>query len=228
MIPLKDHNPTRRTPIITYSLLAACVAVFFWQASLPEGGFRTVVHLWGVKPAQLLGHVGPHAELPAAWLTVFTSMFLHGGWMHLIMNMLFLYVFSNNVEDSMTRPRFLAFYLLCGVAAAFTQAVLQPTSTVPMVGASGAISGVLGAYLLLYPRSRILVLVPLIVIWPLILLPAGILLGAWFVLQLIQSAAPAEGGGVAFAAHAGGFVAGMVLAPFFKRSDVRLFSSWSR
>lgn len=228
VIPIGDHNPTRRTPWISYLLIAGCTTVFFWQIGLGEQGFRTAVQLWGLKPAQLFGHTLPFPDLPPAWMTLLTSQFLHGGWLHLIMNMLFLFVFANNVEDSMTRPRFLLFYLTCGVLAAGTHAALDPTSAVPMVGASGAISGVLGAYLLLYPRSRILVLVPLIVVWPLLRLPAGLLLGGWFVLQLVQSTTPAEGGGVAFAAHAGGFVAGVLLLPAFKRRDVRLFSQWNQ
>ncbi len=230
LIPLRDHNPTLRRPIITYLLLISCVTVFLWQVSLGESGFRLAIELLGARPAALFGlEVPHHPAMPPAWVTLFTSMFMHGGWLHLLMNMLFLHIFANNVEDSMTRPRFLLFYLLCGIAAAYAHAALNPASPIPMVGASGAISGVLGAYLLLYPRSRILVVVPLIIIWPLLYLPAGLLLGAWFILQLVQSVAlPSDGGGVAFAAHAGGFIAGMALVPLFKRRNARLFNVWNR
>jgi membrane associated rhomboid family serine protease len=159
-----------------------------------------------------------------AWATMFTSMFLHGGWMHLIGNMLYLWIFGNNVEDAMGHFRFIVFYLLCGVAAVFAQALPNSESTVPMIGASGAISGVLGAYLLLHPRAQVLVWVPLGFMRP-IYLPAFIVLSFWFVLQLINSAmAPSEGGGVAWGAHIGGFLAGMVLIPFFKYRRTRLFS----
>jgi membrane associated rhomboid family serine protease len=152
-------------------------------------------------------------------------MFLHGGWMHLIGNMLYLWIFGNNVEDAMGHARFVVFYVLCGIAAALAQALPSPGSTIPMIGASGAISGVLGAYLLLYPRAQVLVLLPLGLFTRLVHLPAVAVLGFWFVLQLINSAlAPGDGGGVAWGAHVGGFVAGAALIPFFKRRGVRLFA----
>jgi membrane associated rhomboid family serine protease len=150
-------------------------------------------------------------------------MFLHGGWMHLIGNMLYLWVFGNNVEDSMGHARFTAFYLACGVAAVFAQTLLNQDSTIPMVGASGAISGVLGAYLLLLPRARVLVAIPLGFYFHTVRLPAAAVLGLWFILQLVNTllADPTKGG-VAFGAHIGGFIAGMALIPLFKRRDVRL------
>jgi membrane associated rhomboid family serine protease len=152
-------------------------------------------------------------------------MFLHGGWMHLIGNMLYLWIFGNNVEDAMGHVRFVIFYLLCGVAAVFAQALPDATSTIPMIGASGAISGVLGAYLLLYPRAHVLVAIPLGFYMRTMYLPAMVVLGFWFVLQLINSALADPGqGGVAFGAHIGGFVAGMVLLPLFKHRNVRLFA----
>jgi membrane associated rhomboid family serine protease len=161
---------------------------------------------------------------PAA--SVFTSMFLHGSLLHLLGNMLYLWIFGNNIEDAMGHGRFIAFYLLCGVAAVFAQAVPEPSSVVPMIGASGAISGVLGAYLLLYPHARVLLGLPLgFLIIHLGRFPAGIVLAGWFLMQLLMNtmAADAEGGGVAFRAHIGGFIAGIVLIPFFKHRSVRLW-----
>ena len=161
--------------------------------------------------------------VPAA-ATLLTSMFLHGGWLHLIGNMLYLWIFGDNVEDAMGHGRFVLFYLVCGLAAALAQAGLDPGSEVPMVGASGAISGVLGAYLMLHPRAHVLVLIPLGILTQLVRLPALIVLAFWFGLQLFQQlSAPPGQGGVAFMAHIGGFVAGMALVPLFKRPRVRLF-----
>lgn len=226
MIPLHDDNPTRIKPILTIAFIASCVLVFLWQMSLgAEGGQRAVYSL-GVIPAVLFDHLDMPAEL--AWVpptaTVFTSMFLHGGFMHLGGNMLYLWIFGNNVEDSMGHVRFVIFYLLCGIAAALGQALANPSSEVPMIGASGAISGVLGAYLLLYPHARVLTLIPLGAFSQMVRMPAVVVLGLWFVLQLFNSAAASgKQGGVAWFAHIGGFVAGMVLIPLFKHRDVRLF-----
>ena len=218
MIPLHDDNPTERTPVLTVGLIAACVAVFLWQSGLGEEAAVHAIYGFGVIPAVLFDRVELPAELarvPAS-ATLLTSMFMHGGWAHLLGNMLYLWIFGNNVEDRLGHGRFILFYLLCGLAAALAQALPEPDSQVPMVGASGAISGVLGAYLLLYPRARVLVLVPLGFIFYTLRLPALAVLGFWFVLQLVSSlfAAPGEGG-VAFRAHIGGFVAGMALLPPF-------------
>ncbi|MFP6830020.1 MAG: rhomboid family intramembrane serine protease [Gammaproteobacteria bacterium] len=218
MIPLKDDNPTSIQPVITLSIIGLCVLVFLWQLSLsPEGG-RAAVYALGFIPAVLSGN----AELPPqlVWvpssLTVFTSMFLHGGFLHLAGNMLYLWIFADNVEDSMGHGRFILFYALCGVAAALAQAAPELGSTIPMIGASGAVSGILGAYVLLYPHARILVVVPLVVILYTLRLPAIIVLGIWFAIQLMSSlAAPAVGGGVAFRAHLGGFIAGVLLIRLF-------------
>ena len=218
MIPLKDDNPTSIQPVITLSIIGLCVLVFLWQLSLsPEGG-RAAVYALGFIPAVLSGN----AELPPqlVWvpssLTVFTSMFLHGGFLHLAGNMLYLWIFADNVEDSMGHGRFILFYVLCGVAAALAQAAPELGSTIPMIGASGAVSGILGAYVLLYPHARILVVVPLVVILYTLRLPAIIVLGIWFAIQLMSSlAAPAVGGGVAFRAHLGGFIAGVLLIRLF-------------
>ena len=227
MIPLRDDNPTSITPFVTYALIAACILVFLWQMSLGEKGFEAAVLALGVIPAALLGdaRLPPELYLVPPVATVFSSMFLHGGFMHLAGNMLYLWIFGNNVEDSMGHTRFVIFYLLCGVAAVLAQALPNPGSTIPMIGASGAISGVLGAYLLLFPRAHVLVLIPLGVFTRLIHLPAMFVLGFWFVLQLINSALVEGGqGGVAWGAHIGGFVAGMILIPVFKYRHVRLFA----
>jgi len=226
MIPLHDDNPTTLKPVITVGLIALCTLVFFWQLSLGSHA-ETLIQALGVMPAALFGYPSlPSGAMPVpALLTVFTSMFLHGGWMHLIGNMLYLWIFGNNVEDAMGHGRFVLFYLLCGVAAVLAQAVPAPDSTIPMIGASGAISGVLGAYLLLYPHARVLVLIPLGYFSRMVYLPAMVVLGFWFLLQLLSTLlADPDQPGVAFGAHAGGFVAGMLLIPLFKRRDRRLFN----
>ena len=229
MIPLRDDNPSNSTPLITICLIAACVVTFLWQFSLgPVGGQRAIFAL-GVIPAVLLGQrdLDPQLALVPPSMTILTSMFMHGGWMHLIGNMLYLWIFGDNVEDSMGRSRFIAFYLLCGLAAVFAQALPDPSSTIPMVGASGAISGVLGAYLLLFPHARVLIAIPLGFILHTTRIPAGIVLVLWFGLQLFSSVmTPSSQGGVAFGAHIGGFVAGMLLIPLFKRRTVRLRMPW--
>jgi membrane associated rhomboid family serine protease len=218
MIPLRDENPVSSTPVITWSLLAACVLVFLWQMSLGAPGFNRAIFALGVIPAVLFGHaqLPPEIALVPPAATVVTSMFLHGGWMHLAGNMLYLWIFGDNIEDRMGSARFALFYLVCGTAAVFAQSLPAPESPVPMIGASGAVSGVLGAYLLLFPRTRVLVLVPIGFILKVIRLPAVWVLGLWFAIQLISSLlAPADGGGIAFRAHLGGFVAGLLLAPLF-------------
>jgi len=230
MFPIHDDNPTRITPYVAYVLLLSCVLVFFWQVSLGDQ-VQQAVYAFGVIPSVLFASKSLPAELEIlpAWLTIFSSMFLHGGWMHLIGNMLYLWVFGNNVEDSMGHRRFIVFYLLCGLLAALTQALLNPTSEIPMIGASGAISGVLGAYLLLHPHARILVVIPIGILIYTPWIAAYWVLGFWFVLQIINSLMSAtEMGGVAYGAHLGGFVAGMLLIPIFKHRNVALFSPAQR
>jgi len=226
MIPLHDDNPTQIFPALTITFIVICILVFFWQVSLGAQGSQLVVYQFGVIPAVLLDKVQlpPGLSVLPAELTVITSMFLHGGFMHLAGNMLYLWIFGNNVEDSMGHSRFVFFYLLCGMAAVAGQALQNPGSEIPMIGASGAISGILGAYLLLYPHARVLVLVPLGFFTQLVRLPAGWVLGFWFLVQIISSAfTSSEGGGVAWFAHLGGFIAGMALIPLFKYKQVPLF-----
>jgi membrane associated rhomboid family serine protease len=207
MLPIRDHNPSEKTPWVTRALIAANVIAFLFysQAMADPAAFALLLERWALIPARIAageGHV-----------TFLTSMFMHAGLLHLGGNMLFLWIFGNNVEEAFGHLGFLLFYLVCGVAAAGAQIALDPTSPIPMVGASGAVAGVLGGYLLLYPKARVDVLVIIIVFIGLVALPAWIVLGAWFAIQIVGSLAQmgAEGGGVAFAAHAGGFVAGLVI-----------------
>lgn len=227
MIPLHDDNPTDSLPVFTVLFLAACVLAYFWQLSLgPEAGQKAVYGL-GAIPAVLLNKVSlpPEIFVIPPWMTVFSSMFLHGGFMHLAGNMLFLWIFGDNVEDAMGHLRFIIFYFLCGIAAVAGQTLQDPASQIPMIGASGAISGVLGAYLLLYPHARVLILIPLGFFSQVIRMSAGWVLGLWFVFQIFNSVlSSGAGGGVAWYAHIGGFLAGMVLVPIFKTSKVKLFA----
>ncbi len=218
MIPIRDENPSSRTPYVSWSLIGACVAVFLWQISLPGDRAAWAIHVFGLIPALLTGQatLPPGAEVLPPAATVVSSMFLHGGFMHLAGNMLYLWIFGDNIEDSLGHVRFAMFYLLCGIAAALAQALPAPSSQIPMIGASGAISGVLGAYLLRYPHARVVVALPIGFVLQMVRLPAIAVLGLWFFLQLISSLVIAgDGGGVAFRAHLGGFLAGMMLLPVF-------------
>ena len=231
MIPLHDDNPTELFPFVTVTFIVSCVLIFLWQISLDPKIQQAVVYSLGVVPATLIGHrtLPPELAVIPPAMTVLSSMFLHGGWMHMLGNMLYLWIFGNNVEDAMGHGRFIVFYLLCGIAAALAQSFPNPASTVPMIGASGAIAGVLGAYLLLHPRARVLVAIPVWVVIHTTRLPAVFVLGLWFVLQIVNTMlSNGEGGGVAWGAHVGGFVAGLVLIPLFKRKGIKLFSQASR
>lgn len=227
MIPLHDDNPTAIHPVITITLIVMCCLVFFWQLSLTPAALQHALLAFSVIPALLLGDAALPADVAvvAPPITLVTSMFLHGSWMHLIGNMLYLWIFGNNVEDAMGHFRFILFYLVCGVVAALVHVFFNGGSDVPTIGASGAISGVLGAYLLLYPHARVLVFVPFGVLSRAVYLPASVVLGLWIVLQIVNSAASSGGGdgGVAWGAHIGGFVAGMALISFFKYRQVPLF-----
>jgi membrane associated rhomboid family serine protease len=223
MFPISDDNPRRHlTPYVNYTLIGACALVFLWQLSLGDRASQEAVYGLGMIPARLIGGEELPPDFPAvpAWATIFTSMFMHGGWLHLGGNMLYLWIFGDNIEDCMGHVRYLAFYLLCGIAAALTQGFVYPDSTVPMVGASGAISGVLGAYILLHPGATVRVLIFLGFFVTMAYIPALIVLGIWFALQLFSGLAPGGEAGVAFWAHIGGFVAGLVLVSFFRRPGV--------
>ena len=234
MLPYHDDNEAQRPAYITLAFIAINVATWLivQGAGMDVPLARSVCNL-GLIPGELTAGLPPGAGFPMGdglvcvtdpgrqVTHVITSMFLHGSWMHLLGNMWFLWLFGNNVEDAMSRPRFVAFYLLCGLAAATLQVVANPRSSVPMVGASGAISGVMGAYLVLYPRARIFTLVPIGFMFTSVALPAWVMLLYWSFVQFVGGVAGigAEGGGVAFWAHVGGFVAGLLLVMAFRRSD---------
>ena len=231
MIPIRDEHPTHRTPVVTLLLVGSCVLAYLWQISGGAPSFNRSIFALGVIPAVLTGRadLAPELAIVPPVATVFTSMFLHGGFLHLAGNMLYLWVFGDNIEDRMGRVKYLLFYLACGVAAVAAQALPDPGAEVPMVGASGAISGVLGAYLLLFPHARIQVIVPVGLLPVRMALPALVVLGLWFVIQLLSSLATQPGeGGVAFRAHIGGFVAGLVAAPFLVRGGLRSARGWRR
>lgn len=225
MIPLHDDNPTEITPYFTVMFIVACCLVFFWQLSL-QGTDEQLIYAFSVVPSVLVGTQKLPNELVLipAGLTLLTSMFLHGGWMHLLGNMLFLWIFGNNVEDAMGHLRFIIFYIVCGTVAGLAHVWADPSSQIPTLGASGAISGVLGAYLLLYPQARVMVFIPLGFLSRILYLPAVYVLVFWFFLQIVNSAmSESDGAGIAWGAHIGGFVAGMVLIPFFRYDHVKLF-----
>jgi len=220
VFPLKDDIPTYRRPLVTVGLIIANVLVYLFQHAA-FGSFEASLFGLGVTPGEVTSGIDRYPpSLVPPLATVVTSMFAHGGLLHIGGNLLFLWIFGNNVEDDMGHARFLVFYLLCGIGAAAAQILLDPASPMPMVGASGAIAGVLGAYLLLYPHARVLALVPIFFFLQLIWVPAVIFLVLWFVLQLLGgfATAGAAAGGTAFWAHVGGFVMGLLLVrPFAGR-----------
>ena len=210
MIPLRDVIPSRTTPYVTVTIIILNALAWFFEISMPREELSRFLQVWGVVPA---------AFIP---LTLFSSMFLHGSWSHVIGNMWYLWIFGDNVEDRLGHGRFIGFYLLCGVIASFGQIMLDPGSTLPMIGASGAIAGVMGGYFVLYPQSRVLTLIPLIIFWEFIELPAIMLLGFWFLMQLFSAgaiAASSHGGGVAFMAHVAGFLCGAAAIFLFRQPE---------
>ena len=215
MIPLRDIIPSRTTPVVTIALITINVLVFLYELSLGRAVDAFTLY-WGLVPAAF------------SWVTVLTSMFLHGGLMHVAGNMLYLWIFGDNVEDRMGHGRYLVFYLLCGIAAALAQTITVPDSVVPMVGASGAIAGVMGAYFVLYPHSRVLMWVPIFFLFE---VPAVFFLGFWFLTQLLSGvtsglAASGQVGGVAFWAHVAGFAAGALLVKVFARPERSQLEWW--
>jgi membrane associated rhomboid family serine protease len=214
MIPLKDDNPTSGKPIVTYFIISFCILIFLIQISSQSYKTGQLFYSYGLIPSVLMGHNQLPMDLYAipSVLTIFTSMFMHGGFMHLAGNMLYMWIFADNIEDNLGPKKFLIFYLLAGIGAAMTQVLTDTHSQVPMVGASGAIGGVLGAYLINHPNAKVLVLIPFGFFSQLIKIKAIYVLGFWFVLQFISS-----GGGVAYAAHIGGFISGLILILFFNK-----------
>jgi membrane associated rhomboid family serine protease len=209
-LPLYDDNPTTRRPIVTYGIIGVCCAVFLWQLGQDDYG----VAAYGMIPAVLFGNaeLPPGAAAIPPWATIFTSMFMHAGWLHIGGNMLFLWIFGNNIEDVLGHARYLLLYLASGAVAALCQALPDTGSTVPMIGASGAIAGVLGAYLLLYPYANVHALILIIIVVRIVTVPAWLMLGLWFGMQLVSGLlSEADEAGVAFWAHVGGFVTGIAL-----------------
>lgn len=211
MIPLRDVIPSRTTPFVTITIIVLNALAWIYELTLSGPALEDFLRGWGVVPGDL------------SRVTYVSSMFLHGGWMHIVGNMWYLWIFGDNVEDRMGHGRFIAFYLLCGIGAAVGHVMVQPSSLVPTIGASGAIAGVMGAYFVLYPHSRVLTLIPLIIIWDIVELPAIFLLGFWFILQLFSAGANAlastssTSGGIAFVAHVAGFALGVAGVWIFKQ-----------
>ena len=220
MIPLRDVIPSRTTPYITVTIIAVNALVFVFELRLPLTDRARFIEVYGIVPAS----VGS--------LSLLTSMFLHGGWLHFLGNMLYLWIFGDNVEDRVGHGRFIVFYLTCGLAATLAQVVSNPTSVVPIVGASGAIAGVMGAYFVLFPRSRVLTLLPLFIFWELIEVPAILFLGFWFLLQLLSGVGSVGAGqdvsGIAFWAHIAGFATGAVAIFLFRRPERQRVDWWGR
>ena len=214
MIPLYDTVRSRRFPVVNLALIALNILVFLYEVQLGGAGLESFIRTWALVPSRLAAHP------QTTWVTIFTSMFLHGGWFHVLNNMWFLFIFGDNIEDRLGSTRYLIFYLLSGVAAALMQVYILQTSSEPMIGASGAIAGVLGAYLISFPRARIASLVPIFFIFTIIEIPVTIFLLFWFVTQLFSgwlSLQGASGSGIAWWAHIGGFVFGFVAVNLFPR-----------
>ncbi|WP_009631094.1 rhomboid family intramembrane serine protease [Synechocystis sp. PCC 7509] len=223
MVPIRDNNPTTITPYVTFGLIAANILAFLFEATLPPQELDGFFHLAAVVPRELtasFGGIAVNQPVPE-WITLFTSQFLHGGILHLGGNMLFLWIFGNNVEDRLGHVKYLIFYLACGVLAGLTQWFFSQNSGIPSLGASGAIAGVMGAYILRFPRAEVLTLIPLGLFFPAVRVPAFYFLGFWFLQQAFygfasfeaQTNIGMESGGIAYWAHAGGFVFGAILGP---------------
>jgi membrane associated rhomboid family serine protease len=223
MIPLYDTLRSRNFPIVNWLIIGLNAAVFFYELSLSPAGLDRLTRTWGLVPSSLMAH-------PASvWVTIFTSMFLHGGWLHILSNMWVLYIFGDNVEDRMGSLRYLVFYLLSGVAAGLLESIVLANTSTPTIGASGAIAGVLGAYLVSYPGARVASIVPIFFIFTIIEIPASIFLLFWFVLQLFSGVATLQGSsgsGVAWWAHVGGFLFGMLAVNLFAQRSPNSYSTY--
>jgi membrane associated rhomboid family serine protease len=229
MFPLRDDNPTKIAPVVTWALIAVNIAVFVYRLSLAPRDAQIFAGQFGAIPAVVLGTKSlpdQFAVIPPL-MSIVTSMFLHGGWMHLVGNMWFLWIFGNNIEEAMGHVRYLAFYLICGILASASHILSNPESVIPSIGASGAIAGVMGAYIMLYPRARVWTLIFLGFFVRVMHIPAGVILGFWILIQLVNGSIMAGSqdiGGIAFWAHVGGFIAGVLLVGVFKKRDVRFFN----
>lgn len=227
LLPLKDENPTSSFPLVTLGLILTNGFIFFHQITLDFAQSQHFIFRWGAIPYQIthgvVVYVAPLIPLP---LTLFSSMFLHGGFLHILGNMLYLWIFGNNIEDTLGHFRFFLFYLVCGLFAGLVQIFSDPNSTLPMIGASGAIAGILGGYLLLFPGARVLTLVFIFIFIRIIRLPALIILGLWFFVQLLGVGGGREGG-VAWFAHIGGFIAGLILVKVFQPRISRRRRTWA-
>ena len=224
MFPLKDDNPTKSKSIGTIFIIFICILVYIYQLSLSETVNNQLIFRYGMRPALFLSD-----QFYSAVYSIFSSMFLHGSFLHLAGNMLFLWIYGNNIEDSMGTFKFIIFYLICGIAAASLQASITPNSNVPMIGASGAVSGVLSAYFLLFPKARVATLIILFFFITVIKIPAGILIAIWFFTQLLNAyQTDPNAPGVAWYAHIGGFIMGAFLIPFFKKNNYKFFGSGSK
>lgn len=234
MIPIRDENPSATTPWVTYTLIGINSFIFVLQVSMPRESMVQVVKALGFVPLRATAALQGEAGLiTGLGIPAFTSMFMHGGWLHLIGNMWYLYLFGDNVEDGLGHYRFVTFYLACGLFATLAQYLIAPFSEIPVIGASGAIAGVLGAYLMVWPRARIVTLLPIFFIITFVHLPAVVVLGFWFIMQFFQGVATvsaAAGGGVAYWAHIGGFALGALLIKIlpFKHTPGRRRSRYPR
>jgi len=223
MFPLYDTVRSRKFPLITLTLILANILAFLYELQLDPAALKEFIFAWGLVPARLI------SKPDTTWITFFSSMFLHGGWFHIISNMWVLFIFGDNVEAGMGKIRYLIFYLLSGVAAGLLQSYIQPSNTTPMIGASGAIAGVLGAYLILFPRSRIASLVPILFIFTIVEIPALLFLIFWFFSQLYSGLFAVQGGGgsgIAWWAHIGGFLFGILMVSFFAVRKRTTYSHW--
>ena len=217
MIPLYDTIRSRQFPFINWVLILSNAAIFWYELQLGESALQNFIFTWGLIPAELSAN--PSGE----WRTIFSSMFLHGGWFHILSNMWVLYIFGDNIEDRVGSLRYLVFYLMSGIAAAFLQIFVMQGSSIPMIGASGAIAGVLGAYLISYPGARIASLVPILFIFTIVDIPAVLFLIFWFISQLYSGLFAMQGSagsGIAWWAHIGGFIFGLIMVSFFRKRTV--------